>query len=460
MKHGFLDRASVSSSFLYGARILLKGKYEKNPCKTGGWRETSGGMKTKSAAPDPVDQPSGLKPASPKPEAAKPEGLPMGRRLVFELSGISALVFFPLGFYQPFFPLWLSGQHLDAEAIGLVMAMPTILRVISSPTLSGLADRHIAPRYLLVVFSVLACLGWLTLSQMHSFMAVVVIVSLSTTLMLAMLPLCEVMTLDAIRAHAQLRYGRLRVWGSLSFMAANMGGGFFIAAPSGQNVPYVLAFLCGLTGLFGLFMQTGLTLPGRMTASQSHAVKPLPRRLYVLLLGLAAINASYAVLNGFGPVLWLEQGFAASDVGWLTASSVIAEVYIFIKIGGASSPKRALLFMFLGALAGMLRWSMMAMVGTLVWVAASQVLHALSYGLFHLGALAMVTHLAPFERRARAQGLMSASNGLFYAMTMLAAGPLVSQFGVGAYWAMVPCVALGLVLIFVACRPVFVRTES
>ena len=457
MSTAFLTELLYHAALLYGPRILLKGKYEKNPCKTGAWRETSTGMTMQTSSQrNPAQPASGpCEPVSGVSAAGEPKAQ---RRLVVELSTLSALVFLPLGFYQPFFPLWLSGQHFDAEAIGLVMAMPTVLRVLSSPTLSGLADRHVPPRHLLVLFSLLACAGWLALAQMHSFGAILVTVSVSTTLMLAMLPLCEVMTLDAIRQHAHLRYGRLRVWGSLSFMVANMGGGFFIAATSGDSVPYVLAFLCGLAALFGVFMQTGLSLPGRVTASQVRALKPLPRRLYVLLLGLAAINASYAVLNGFGPVLWIGQGFAASDVGWLTASSVVAEVYIFIKIGGASSPKRALGFMAVGAVAGMLRWAMMAVVGTLFWVAALQLLHALSYGLFHLGALAMVTHFAPVERRARAQGLMSASNGLLYALTMLAAGPLVHQFGVGAYWMMVPCVAVGLTLVVVACRPVVTRS--
>ena len=46
----------------------------------------------------------------------------MPDRLVFEASLLSALVFLPLGFYQPFFPLWLAAQNFDAAMIGLVMA--------------------------------------------------------------------------------------------------------------------------------------------------------------------------------------------------------------------------------------------------------------------------------------------------------------------------------------------------
>ena len=195
-----------------------------------------------------------------------------------------------------------------------------------------------------------------------------------------------------------------------------------------------------------------MDLPGRLAATQRSAVKPLPQRLYVLLLGLAAINASHAVLNGFGPVLWTQQGFNASEIGWLTAASVFVEVYVFIKIGGASSPKQAFRFMLVGAVAGMARWALMTEVTGFFWVAGLQMLHALNYGLFHLGALAMVSTLAPVERRGRAQGLMSASNGLFYALVMLGAGPLVQHFGAGAYWAMVPCILCGLVLITLACR--------
>jgi PPP family 3-phenylpropionic acid transporter len=379
-------------------------------------------------------------------------------RLVGEVSLISALAFLPLGIYQPFFPLWLAGQNFDAEMIGLVMAIPTVLRVLSSPTLSGLADKHVPPRYLLIVFSLLSCMGWLAADHLLRGWAMVACLCVSTTLMLAVLPLSEVMLLDAVRQHAHLRYGRLRVWGSVSFMLANIGGGFWIAQTSGATIPAALALCCGQTLLLGVFMRTGMHLPARLAVERGHAIKPLPRRLYMLLLGLAAINASYAVLNGFGPVLWAQQGLIASDIGWLTAASVIVEVYVFVKIGGASSPRQAFVFMLVGAGAGILRWAMMSFVTGFYWIAALQILHALNYGLFHLGALAMVTYFAPAERRARAQGLMSASNGLLYALVMLGAGPLVHHYGAGAYWAMVPCILCGLVLVERACRPVLARS--
>ena len=264
--------------------------------------------------------------------------------------------------------------------------------------------------------------------------------------------------LDAVRQHGHLRYGRLRVWGSLSFMLANIGGGFWIALTSGSTIPVMLALLCAQTFFLGLFMRSGMELPGRSVIARGDAARPLPRRLYVLLLGLAAINASYAVLNGFGPVLWAQQGLHASEIGWLTAASVIVEVYVFIKIGGASSPRQAFLFMLVGAAAGLVRWVLMTKVTGFYWVAGLQMLHALNYGLFHLGALAMVSYFAPVERRGRAQGLMSASNGLLYALVMLGAGPLVGQYGAGAYWAMVPCILCGLVLVTLACRPVLARS--
>ena len=374
--------------------------------------------------------------------------------LVVELSALSALVFWPLGFYQPFFPLWLSAQGFGPDSIGVVMAVPTLLRVLLSPTLSGLADRHIPPRKLLVLYALCACVGWVSVAQGHDFAVLLALVSVATILMMALLPLCEVMTLDGVRLHAGLRYGRVRVWGSLSFMVATLLGGYGIQISSAQIVPYGLAFLCGLTAVFGLRMRSGLSLPGRVETATQRQAPPLPGRLYCLLCGMAAIHASYAVLNGFGPVLWIGQGFAASDIGWLTATSVIAEVYVFIKISAATSPRQARLFMICGAVAGIVRWSAMAVAETVGAVAALQLLHGLTYGLFHLGGLAMVTHFAPVERRARAQGLMSAANGLIYALTMFGAGSLVQHWGLGAYAMMAPCVALGLGLILVACRGV------
>ena len=69
------------------------------------------------------------------PLSTPPEPSAAPVRLVVEASLLSAFAFLPLGFYQPFFPLWLSGQQFDATTIGLLMALPTVLRVLSAPTL-------------------------------------------------------------------------------------------------------------------------------------------------------------------------------------------------------------------------------------------------------------------------------------------------------------------------------------
>ena len=49
------------------------------------------------------------------------------------LAGIYATAYAMVGIQLPFFPLWLSAKGLDAGMIGLVLAVPQVVRVLAIP---------------------------------------------------------------------------------------------------------------------------------------------------------------------------------------------------------------------------------------------------------------------------------------------------------------------------------------
>ena len=46
----------------------------------------------------------------------------------------------------PFLPVWLAAKGLDPQTIGIVLAVPMILRLLAIPMATRVADRHDALR--------------------------------------------------------------------------------------------------------------------------------------------------------------------------------------------------------------------------------------------------------------------------------------------------------------------------
>lgn len=382
-------------------------------------------------------------------------------RLVLELSLLSATSFAMLGLHQPFFPIWLATRGLEPDQIGLVLSVPIFLRAFVGPWITGLADRYIAPRHLLAVVASLAGLGWLVLPLSPDFPVLLTLVTLTVLMMLAPIPLGDVITLDALRDHPKLVYGRLRVWGSVAFMLVTLLAGLVLSWLDVMVMPLLMAGFCCGTVCVALWMQTGMFIPARHLArtaevedggASSPSDVQIPFRLYALLLGLGLVGSSNAVLNGFGPVLWVQQGIISWQIGVLSACSVIVEIAVFWWLGGNREPLRAYHYLLIGGCAAILRWVMMGLAPGVVMIGVLQTLHALSFALFHLGALGMVAAMAPIARRAHVQGLFSAANALMFALVTMFAGPWVQAWGVKAYFAMVPFAVAGLCLIVLA-RP-------
>ena len=66
-------------------------------------------------------------------------------RFALKLGLFYAAYFLYGGVQLPFFPLWLESRGLDASAIGVVIAVPMVVRIIFTPIIGHQADRRSAP---------------------------------------------------------------------------------------------------------------------------------------------------------------------------------------------------------------------------------------------------------------------------------------------------------------------------
>ena len=77
------------------------------------------------------------------------------RLLALRLSVMHALNFLGVGFYLPFFPVWLGSKGLSDVEIGYVLAIPILVRVFVASSVTGLGDR-LQPNLLLALLTALA----------------------------------------------------------------------------------------------------------------------------------------------------------------------------------------------------------------------------------------------------------------------------------------------------------------
>ena len=146
------------------------------------------------------------------------------RSIAVRLAVFFSALFAGYGVNVPYFPLWLDARGLSAGEISLVLAMPAIVRIATTPALAFLADRRGAHRSLLIAASVVAALATLALATAHGFWPILLVGIVVGAATAALLPLSETVAMHGVQ-EAGLDYGQMRLWGSVAFVGASFAGG-------------------------------------------------------------------------------------------------------------------------------------------------------------------------------------------------------------------------------------------
>jgi PPP family 3-phenylpropionic acid transporter len=264
-----------------------------------------------------------------------------------------------------------------------------------------------------------------------------------------MLPVTDALATSAAR-RGEAVYGRMRLWGSLAFVAANLVAGRLIGESSGAVVYPMLLF-----GFVLQFLATGIT-PREPAEAREIARRErismwaglvqvaADRRLTTIMIGAALVQSSHAMLYGFASLHWRSIGFSGGEVGALWAVSVVGEVILFALAGRAIGRVGARGLLLIGGFGAIARWSLFPFVGDggIAWTAL-QLTHAASFAALHLGTIHVITHAVGDHRGATAQGLMVTFTGLAMALATLSSGVLYAYFGGAGFLGMAVMAAVG-----------------
>lgn len=347
-----------------------------------------------------------------------------------------ATVFTVVGIQLPYWPVWLKAKGLDATEIGMLLAASYLTKLLATPMVGHWVDRRGDRRLPLILLAAGSMLAFLLFNFAEDFWALLAVSVIAVGLFSAMMPVGDNMTMLTAPT-AGLEYGRIRLWGSLTFiLAATLGGRLLADRP----VDIVLWLIVG--GLAATILACCL-LPDPKTRQASG--RP-PVRLGVLLANplfltfLAAgslIQVSHVIYYGFATLHWRAAGLSDTAIGLLWSEGVVAEILLFAYSGAVLRRFGPAQLIVIAGLGGLLRWTVTGLSHDTAVLAIVQVLHAATFGATHLGAMHFLSRSVPHALSARAQGLYSSvTSGLAPGIALLGSGRLYEALGGHAFLVM------------------------
>jgi PPP family 3-phenylpropionic acid transporter len=336
----------------------------------------------------------------------------------------------------PFLPVWLTARGLDQATIGAMLAFAAVARIVAIPLTTRVTDRFGTLNVGIVAGALAAAGATLALAGVSSVPAMFFTYALAAIGLSTMLPLADAYALKELKARGRA-YGPVRLWGSAAFIGGNLAAGALadVIAPARLIWP-IAAALCA-TAIAAILLEPAAPSPA--PAGQKTSVVTALRKTPALLAVLGAaslVQGSHAVYYTFSSIDWMRAGFSGTAIGALWSLGVLAEIALFAlsaRLPVAISPAVLLLA---GALGGLLRWGAMAFDPPAALLVALQLLHGLTFGATHLGAVLAIAALAPPGFSATVQGLLSTVNGMVMAAAVATAGALHGSYGAHTYGVM------------------------
>jgi len=328
----------------------------------------------------------------------------VARPIHLNLSAFYFFYFAYLGAFAPFFALYLTSVGMNAVEIGVLMALPQLTRILAPHLWGWLAD-HSGRRIGVVrVSGAAGMIAFLGVFAGDSFAWLFVVLFAMMFFWSAALPLVEATTLSKL-GDETARYGRIRVWGSVGFIAAVVAVGYLIDATAPRSVLWVIAGL--MAGMLLLSFTLSESRP-EPHASDDLPVWQIVRKPAVL----AVIGASALMAAAHGPyytfytIHLVDHGYSKSAAGWLWALGVICEIGIFIWMSRLYRAFTLRSILIASTLLAAFRFVVIGWgADSIVLLLAAQTLHAASFGSFHAAAIGVVHKLFRGRHQARGQAI-------------------------------------------------------
>jgi len=330
--------------------------------------------------------------------------------LIWRIPSYYFAYFAALGIFLPFWPLFLKEEGFAPAAIGLLMGLFGLTKLAGPPIVGWLSDHLGQPMRWVRLASLLTLILFATVFAGHGLGGMAIVMVLFTLAWNAAMPQFDAVTLQHLGDQAQ-RYSRIRLWGSVGFIATALGIGPLLDLWGPGMLPWALILVFAAMVLLAMAVPNPREGAGHEAASVGRAsVLPILRRPEVFLfLGASLLlQASHGSYYAFYSLHLEQHGHSKSLTGALWALGVFAEVVIFLVVHRWLPRFGAVRLMQLTLLLTTLRWIVIgALPESVAALVLAQLLHAFSFGVAHAAGVEFIRQHFTGGTQGRGQALLS-----------------------------------------------------
>lgn len=344
----------------------------------------------------------------------------------------------------PYWSLYLQHRGFSATEIGQLMAVFLVTKLIAPNIWAMVADNitakhgsslHILKFASFVTFALYCLMYWA-----NGFWPIAIVMLSFCIFWNATLPQLEAATLNHLKDRRD-QYGRIRLWGSVGFIVMVQGLGL-VMDKTGPSAILPAGAIALLSVFFASFLMRDSKRNAGVITSASDTQKPeletkvkltslVNKNVVFLLLLCVFMQISHAPWHTFFSIYLEGYGYSKSTIGALWSVGVVFEIIVFIvgyRLLTYFRLSSLLSFTFL--IAG-IRWCMVAAFPESGWlILVTQIMHSVTYGLYHSVMINLVDRLFKGRYQIRGQALYSSVTfGLGGAIGSVASGYIWTAMG-------------------------------
>jgi PPP family 3-phenylpropionic acid transporter len=351
------------------------------------------------------------------------------------------LYFSVLGIFLPYFNLYCYHIGFSGFQIGVLSALRSIALIVFPLFWSALADRLNRRRPIYILCIVISTAIWSLFLFTVEFWPMLLIIILYGMFYAPIISFLEAFTMDVLGKEKK-SYGRIRVWGSISFIAMVLVLGRVIDIYSVEII--VILILAGSTLLAIGSTCVPAIQPVKKDKTASDAGPLLRRRVIIFLFCAFLMLVSHGAYYGFFSIHLSNLGYDGTFIGICWALASTAEILVMVrseKLFNRFSIENVLTFSFAVAA---VRWLILFFATSAAVILVSQILHAVTYGAFHMASILYVDRLTPQHAKTTGQAVNNAvTYGLGLMLGFFINGFLYEMMGSFALFGLSSLIALG-----------------
>jgi len=316
------------------------------------------------------------------------------------------LYFGVLGIFLPYFNLYCYHIGFSGFQIGALSALRSVTLVLFALVWGVLADRFQIRRPIYILCNIISTIIWVFYLYTTDFWAMLLITAFYGMFYAPIISFLEAFSMDVL-GKKKKSYGKIRAWGSISFILVVIILGKIIDV---YSIKLILALILACSLLQAVI---SVKIPD-IKITKEDPLAPEAKALFnirviIFLICAFLMLVSHGAYYGFFSIHLENLGYSNAFIGVAWALASTAEILVMVKsdkIFKTFSPEKVLTFSFIVAA---LRWFILFFARSDAVILISQVLHAVTYGTFHVASILYIDLLSPDKTKTLGQAVNNAA---------------------------------------------------